>query len=303
MRLKAFPEKLSIGQMSQSIIVPQTCRVRKGSFSFLKAGAILLVILAGFSLFSCRRHCQNCRPEKLVQVQIQDLGLDPSSGNPVVFLEDVPGRRVLPIKIGEAEARAILSEMKHENPPRPMTHDLFLTMLRQVQGRIKSVVITELKGNTFYARVEIDRGKERIYLDSRPSDAIALALRARAPVYVAAALFARENGALIPNPSQEAPGKDFASLGIRLQTLTTELARQFETGPNQGLLVSSVEAEGPAGREGMKPGDIIIEAGGVKLTSLPDLEKITQSSGEELELVILRGNERSRLRLSTGTSK
>jgi predicted metalloprotease with PDZ domain len=165
------------------------------------------------------------------------------------------------------------------------------------------VVITEVKGNTFFARVEITRGKERIYLDSRPSDAIALALRARAPIYVAAALFARENGALITGPSPETPGKVFSSLGVRLQTLTAELALQFQAKPAQGLLVSSVEADGPADREGMQTGDIIIEAGGVKLTSLSDLEKITPSSGEELELVILRGNERSRLHLKSGTKK
>ena len=289
--------------MSRAIITPKTDLARKRSTSFFKAWVILLVLLSGFSLFSCRRHCRNCHPEKLVQVGIKDLGVDPAHGNPVVFLEDVPGRRVLPIRIGETEARAILSEMKHENPARPMTHDLFLTLLRQIQGRIQSVAITEIKGNTFYARVEIVRGKERIYLDSRPSDAIALALRARAPIYVAAVLFARENGALIPGSSPETPGKVFSSLGVRLQTLTAELARQFQTEPGQGLLVSSVEADGPADREGMKPGDIIVEAGGMKLTSLADLEKITPSSGEELELVILRGNERSRLRLNSGTKK
>jgi bifunctional DNase/RNase len=289
--------------MSRAIINLKTGPARKRSVSFFKAGAVLLVLLAGFSLFSCRRHCRSCHPEKLVTVGIKNLGVDPASGNPVVFLEDVPGRRVLPIWIGEAEARAILSEMKHENPPRPMTHDLFLTLLRQIQGRIQSVVITEVKGNTFFARVEISRGKERIYLDSRPSDAIALALRARAPIYVAAALFARENGALITGPSPETPGKVFSSLGVRLQTLTAELALQFQAKPAQGLLVSSVEADGPADREGMQTGDIIIEAGGVKLTSLSDLEKITPSSGEELELVILRGNERSRLHLKSGTKK
>ncbi|MDD5224707.1 MAG: DUF151 domain-containing protein [bacterium] len=283
--------------MSRVIINLNPDLPRKRGVSFFRTGAVLLILLAGFSLFSCRRHCRSCHPEKLVRVEIKNIGADPANGSPVVFLEDIPGRRILPIWIGESEARAILLEMKHEHPPRPMTHDLFITLLGQIQGRIDSAVITEIKGKTFFARVEITRGKERIYLDSRPSDAIALALRARAPIYVAAALFARENGALVPGPPPETPGKVFSSLGVRLQTLTEELARQFQAQPGQGLLVSSVEADGPADRQGIKTGDIIIEAGGVKLTSLADLEKITTSSGEELELVILRGNERIPLRL------
>ncbi len=283
--------------MDRAIITQTIVWGRLKSNFILKPFVILLILIAGLSLFSCRRHCRDCHPEKLVQVGVKDLGVDPANGHPVVFLEDVPGRRVLPIWIGEAEARAILSEIKHENPARPMTHDLFLTLLRQIQGRIQSVAITDIKGKTFYARVEIVRGKERIYLDSRPSDALALALRARAPIYVAAVLFTRENGALISGSSPETPGKIFSSLGVRLQTLTAELARQFQTEPSHGLLVSSVEADGPADREGMKTGDIILEAGGIKLTSLADLEKITPSAGEALELVILRGNERIRLRL------
>ena len=269
----------------------------------IKTPAILLVLVSGLFLFSCHRHCRNCHPEKLVRVNVKNIGLDPATRKPVVFLEDLAGKRVLPIWIGEAEARAIFSELKHESSPRPMTHDLFLTLLQQIQGRIESVVITEIKGSTFYSRVEIVRRKERIYLDSRPSDAIALALRAKSPIYAAEALFSRENGALISDSAGETPGKIFPSLGFRLQTLTAELARQFQTEPHRGLLVSSVEAEGSAAREGMRPGDIIVEAKGEKLTSLADLEKITPSFGEELELVILRGNERIRLRLNPGIKK
>jgi hypothetical protein len=263
-----------------------------------------VIMIWGF-LFSCHRHCRNCHPEKLVQVSVKEVGWDRATRNPVVFLEDVNGRRILPIWIGEAEARAIFSELKQENRPRPMTHDLFVNLVQQFQGQIQAAVITEIKGNTFFARLEIARRKERIYLDSRPSDAIALALRAKAPVYVAEALFSRENGARVTGAPEEVPGKEIASLGIRLQTLTVELARQFQVEPSQGLLVSSVTPEGPAAREGMIPGDIIVEAEGGKLTSLADLERIIQSSGGEgeLELVILRGNERNRLRLNSGTKK
>lgn len=125
-------------------------------------------------------------PKNLVPVTIRDVGLDPVLQAPVVILETAKKDRVLLVVIGHAEALAILRQLHHaEPPPRPMTHDLLNSIIISLGGKLSRVVITRLANNTFYGELVVQHGKRAVRIDTRPSDAMALALRAGAPIFVA----------------------------------------------------------------------------------------------------------------------
>lgn len=115
---------------------------------------------------------------------IHGLTMDPKSGSPVILLKETASQRALPIWIGLYEANAIATFLAGIKSPRPMTHDLMYSTLEATGYTIKSVVITELKDNTFYASIALSSDKSELEIDSRPSDAIALAVRAGASIYV-----------------------------------------------------------------------------------------------------------------------
>jgi uncharacterized protein len=119
-----------------------------------------------------------------VRMEIRGLMLDPSSNVPIVVLRDVDNQVFLPIWIGVFEANAIALRIENVVPPRPMTHDLLRSALEQVGVKVQKVVISDLQDNTFFALIHVDRGGEELRIDARPSDAIALALRAEAPIFV-----------------------------------------------------------------------------------------------------------------------
>ena len=114
----------------------------------------------------------------MLEVAVKGLTFDPVTNVPIVILKDVNGKRVLPIWIGVFEANAIALEMESVDTPRPMTHDLFKNLFEVVHSRMLRVVVDNLMDNTFYATIYLDCQGEEVKLDSRPSDAIALALRA-----------------------------------------------------------------------------------------------------------------------------
>lgn len=120
-----------------------------------------------------------------IEVKIRALMMDPNSGTPIVILKDVESDTMLPIWVGAYEANAIALEIEKIAPPRPMTHDLMRNLIVELGIQVERVVVTSLRDNTFFAVIEMrtsDGG--RMALDSRPSDAIALALRADCPIYV-----------------------------------------------------------------------------------------------------------------------
>jgi len=104
---------------------------------------------------------------------------------PIVLLKTAEGNKFLPIWIGHPEAAAILMKLQSQAPPRPMTHDLLSDVLEQLGAQIIRITVTELRENTFYAQITVVRDGQEIEVDSRPSDAIALAIRAEAPIYAA----------------------------------------------------------------------------------------------------------------------
>ena len=120
----------------------------------------------------------------LIEMTIKGLMVDPITNMPIVILKDKEGERVLPIWVGIFEANAIALQIENIATPRPMTHDLLRNIITDLEGRVDRVVVTDLKENTFYAIVHLTVRGERIAVDARPSDAIALALRTRAPILV-----------------------------------------------------------------------------------------------------------------------
>ena len=120
----------------------------------------------------------------LIEMTIKGLMVDPITNMPIVVLKDKEGDRVLPISVGIFEANAIALQIENIATPRPMTHDLLRNVIADLDGAVDRVVISDLKENTFFAIIHLTVKGERVVVDARPSDAIALALRTRAPILV-----------------------------------------------------------------------------------------------------------------------
>ncbi len=116
-------------------------------------------------------------------MQIYGVSFDIVGKQPIVLLKTAEGNRFLPIWIGHSEAAAILMKLQGAATPRPMTHDLVTSMLDELEARVVKITVTDLRENTFYASITIQQNGSEIEVDSRPSDAIALAVRAEAPIY------------------------------------------------------------------------------------------------------------------------
>jgi bifunctional DNase/RNase len=119
-----------------------------------------------------------------VEMKIRGLMMDPVTNMPIVILKDINGNSILPIWVGVYEANAIALEIEKVATPRPMTHDLIKSLLLGLNTGMKKVVVSELKDDTFYAVIWLEKEGEAISVDSRPSDALALALRLDCPIFV-----------------------------------------------------------------------------------------------------------------------
>ena len=126
-----------------------------------------------------------------IEVQIRGLMLDPVTNMPIVVLKDIASDLVLPIWVGVFEANAIALELEKAATPRPMTHDLLRHFARGLGATVTKVVVSDLREDTFYATVWMDQAGEEITIDARPSDAIALALRADCPIFVSKRVLGR----------------------------------------------------------------------------------------------------------------
>ncbi|MEE9304629.1 MAG: bifunctional nuclease family protein [bacterium] len=121
----------------------------------------------------------------MLEMKVKGLTLDPLTNMPIVILKDLEEERALPIWVGIFEANAIALEMESVPTPRPMTHDLIKNILEGIQAEVSRIVINDLQDNTFYAAIFLSLNGTEVTIDSRPSDAIALALRVDAPIFVA----------------------------------------------------------------------------------------------------------------------
>jgi uncharacterized protein len=119
-----------------------------------------------------------------VEMKVSGLTIDPLTNTPIVILKDLEGKRAVPIWIGLFEASAIATELEKISFSRPMTHDLMRDLLKILEAKVKRIEIVDLRNNTFFACIHLQRNGDTLIIDSRPSDAIALALRVNCPIFI-----------------------------------------------------------------------------------------------------------------------
>jgi bifunctional DNase/RNase len=140
-----------------------------------------------------------------IEMTIKGLMVDPVTNVPIILLRDSDGQKVLPIWVGIFEANAIALQIENVTPPRPMTHDLLKNVINDLKASVQKVVVSDLKDNTFYALIYLTVNGETVAIDARPSDAIALALRARCSIFVEQAVI---DGAESREPGADKPDTD-----------------------------------------------------------------------------------------------
>jgi hypothetical protein len=201
-----------------------------------------------------------------VEMEVKGVRLDPLGENPVVILVDKEEKKALAIWIGPVEAGAIDRELNRVTTPRPMTHDLFHSVLGRMKARVKEVKITDLKEQTYYALIVLAIDKERVEIDARPSDAIILALKSQAAISVATKVLEQQGISLTGKMSLS------ERAGIRVQELTPSLATQFNFKGKKGVLVSQVIAGSPAEAAGLEAGDIIVKVNSKEIGKVQEFE-------------------------------
>ncbi|HVN85096.1 MAG TPA: bifunctional nuclease domain-containing protein [Candidatus Binatia bacterium] len=249
-----------------------------------------LVLIGAVALGGCRA---KDNPE--VEVEIRSVGVDQASRLPVLVLQDKAKHVALPIWIGPGEAQAIATQLEGVAPPRPMTHDLIKVMLDEAGVEFQRVLIGDLKDSTYYAHIFLRSGRKDIEIDSRPSDAIALAVRFRKPIFIARSLLERDGAIDLRKQAKAAGGFTFA--GITVQELTDDLASYFDVPPGHGVLVSDVARDVSAA---VKRGDVIVELNGEPIADVASLQaKIEQlGTGAHADLAVRRGRDDVRIDLS-----
>lgn len=224
-----------------------------------------------------------------VETMVKAVTLDPASNAPVVILETVGDKKLLPIWIDLPEARAIARELERISPPRPLTHDLIRNLLNALGAKLRRVTITELRNNTYFALLSLDLRGETLEIDSRPSDAIAVALRMKAPIYATMEVLAKAKPLPAPDSRNEGARQ---KLGLQPQDLTAELAALLDLSSQHGVLVADVAPGSPAANAGLQRGDILIKANGQALQSAADLNAAVQAVKAPAQIIfeVIRKN-------------
>jgi len=138
----------------------------------------------------------------MVEMKVEGLTLDPLTNMPIIILKDLLSDKALPIWVGYFEANAIALEIEKINTPRPMTHDLLRSMVSSLHAKVKHVLINDLKDNTFFAVISVVQNGSDMTIDSRPSDAIALALRTKSPIFVEEKVIEAAKKLDLPDPDK-----------------------------------------------------------------------------------------------------
>jgi uncharacterized protein len=248
------------------------------TFHCLHRAAIAAVLLVAASSLS---GCHSADENREVEVHVRGVMIDPASRSPVVVLEDRVGGAELQIWVGPVEAGAIAMRLEGVEAPRPMTHDLMKNMLDQTGVRFNRVFIHALDEDTYYARIFLTAEGDSVEIDSRPSDAIALAVRFEKPIFVARDLLARP-ASVVSGPR----GADALIVeGVTVQALSEDLAEHFAIRPGGGVLVSAVADEAGGG---LHPGDVVIEVAGKPVHSPAEFASMMRDSAGKLDLSVRR---------------
>ena len=207
-------------------------------------------------------------PEDAVLMEVRQVAVDPLNRTPVVILAG--GGRLLPIWIGDAEASSIARALQGQRSSRPDTHDLIGNLLEGLRATPERITITELRESTYFAVITLRAGRRRIAVDSRPSDAIAVALRTGAPIYAASQVL--EQTVRLNEPALRRGQGATRMMGMHMQDLTAELAKLFATELRQGVLVAHVEGTSVASVHGFRRGDVIVRVDGRRIRNTRELE-------------------------------
>jgi len=247
--------------------------------TYIKAGLAVFLLIA-LVFFAVSKET----PPPFVEMEVKGVRMDVLGQNPVVILADKEEKKALPIWIGLLEANAIERELKSVTTSRPMTHDLLNSILEQVHAKVKEVKIVDLKDHTYYAKLFLIVDKELIELDARPSDAIIMALKSKAPVYVAAKIIDDQG---VPLTRKEALGERY---GIRVQELTPSLASHFNFKGQKGVLVSEVVSGSASEASGIKPGDIITKVNLKEVGTVQEFEEVfdAMKPGSSVRILFFR---------------
>jgi bifunctional DNase/RNase len=223
-------------------------------------------------------------PAPLYQLHIKNIGMSPDGQTPVVVLADEDEREFLFVWVGLAEAQAIMMELRGIKPPRPMTHDLIATLISELGGKVERMTITEMRENTYIGSLALTvNGKPR-EIDCRPSDGIAIALHAKAPIMATPEVM--KHAAAMPDdaPSDETKAREIPTLGITVQVVTKDLAVAFGIKDARGVLVSASTSKD------LLAGDIIIGVGDKDVNTTTEfrlaLDQATQ--GKPVQIRLLR---------------
>jgi hypothetical protein len=272
-------------------------------FAFL--GALLWIVGArmfgdssSVSSESSARPTPSVADETLDEVTVTGVYLTPGADSPAIFLREVEGSRTLPIWIGFPEADAIRRHLDHDPPPRPMTHEILVEALRAVGATVSRSVVTELRDQMFFARVDLVTEKgTALSMESRPSDAIALALGMGAPIFVHRTVM--EEAARLDLVQEDEPGfeEGLVGCGIFCQPVDDELAGAL--GVEAGVLVADVTAA-QAATGVLERGDVLLELGGEVASDVERVRELLDGldAGDALPVVVMRGGERTELELT-----
>lgn len=225
--------------------------------------------------------------DSFVRVSVYRLSVDPANKQPVVALADSAEQRVFPIWIGLSEAQAIHMELQGSESFRPLTHDLLAGIIAKVNGTVSRVVITHIKDNVFYATLVIKKDKTLVEVDARPSDSLVMALKFDAPIYVERSLF-EIMSIPIGSPKMDVPKEIGGNYGLNIQEITPEMAGYLSLESGRGVMVSAVRPDSPAERDGVQPGDILVEIDGEPVRDIKSAENFLDSGKSRLKAKIVR---------------
>lgn len=144
----------------------------------------------------------------MIEMKVEGLTLDPLTNMPIIILKDLSSDKALPIWVGYFEANAIALEIEQVSTPRPMTHDLLKSLIQNMKAEVNHILVSELKDNTFYAIISLVYGDITLTIDSRPSDAIALALRTKSPIFVEEKVIEDAKSLDLPDPEKTKTSDD-----------------------------------------------------------------------------------------------
>ena len=235
----------------------------------------------------------------LVEVELAAVTVLPFADSPVVLLREPQSQSVLPIFIGPAEARAIMMAQQGIQPPRPMTHDLTTALLKELGGTLERVIVDGLEQGTYFGALDIDLGgrRGRKLIDSRPSDALALAIRTGARIMVAPAILDARGDWPLEGVSDDSP---VTALGVTVVPANPDLIDALGLPDTPGVLVSATE--GLAAISGVRAGSYITAVNDQGIAAPMDfLNAINATpSGEKARLTVWRDEQYRDIELDTG---